>query len=356
MIRRGTALWALFVVVSSLVAAEAIGRLALEDPIADPHLVGMVDPSSDSRRMTPSKSYTSTAGVRIHINEFGFRTRTADARIPAPSDARIRIAVLGDSETFCEALPYDHCLPGQLEKSLRARYPTADFEVLSFGIPGTNTRDHLRWLREIVLPLQPDVVLLNYVLNDIELFDRTTIIDLRHWYDRSFLVRYVRYQRFLTHTAELRREKARVYRRWVETRSHAIWSDYFASLYGDPELWNAMRATLRSLRDESEAAGAAFIMTALAALAEVSDFRFDYYPYRESLAKLRTLGDDGIRFVDMLPAYVEADRPALDYAVTLADLHHNERGNRLLVDYLIERPEFRGLIEPLVAAPSGAGS
>ena len=350
MIDRSTALWMLFVVVTSLIAAEGIARLVLDDPISDPNLIGMLDRESDVRRMTPRKSYTSAAGISIHINELGFRTRTADASVRPPSGDRIRIAVIGDSETFCQALPYDDCLPGRLEISLRERYRGVDLEVLSFGIPGTNTRAHLRWLLDIVLPLRPDIVLLNFVMNDIELFDQTTIVDLRHWYDRSFLVRYVRYQRFRKRTAELQREKARVYRRWVDTRSHQIWGDYFASLYADPDLWDAMHTTLSSLRDESEQAGAAFIMIALAALAEVDDFRFEHYRYREPLAVLRTLNDDGFRFVDALPAYVNAGRPALDYAVSPRDLHHNALGNRLLVDYLIDHELFRSVMDPLVAS------
>jgi hypothetical protein len=341
--------WVLFLLVASAAATEFVAPLLLADPV-DTNLFGMVDRRQHSRRMMPGQSWTTRQGVEIHINELGFRTRVAHGTIPAKSAQRIRIAVLGDSETFCMALPYDDCLPGRLQLVLNEKFPDTSFEVLSFAIPGANTLDQMRWLQQIVIPLEPDLVVLHYVLNDIELFDVGSSVDLGHWYDRSFVVRYVRYSLFQRETNELRREKARVYKRWNDTADQTIWADYLASLYASGSLWNWMRTTLREMNSSCERAEIEFLVTTIAALAAWPDFRLESNPYRDSFAVLRSIRDDGIAFIDPLPAYGGAGLSLEEIVVSPTDYHHNAAGNRLLVDYIVEQPEFTQRIQRIRAA------
>lgn len=350
---RRSATWVLFVLVASAGVTEIVAPLVLQDPV-DTNLFGMVDRRQHSRRMMPSQSWTTQQGVEIHTNELGFRTRVARGTIPAKSAQRVRIAVLGDSETFCMALPYDDCLPGRLQLVLNERFPGTSFEVLSFAIPGANTLDQMRWLRQIVIPLEPDLVVLHYVLNDIELFDVGSSIDLGHWYDRSFVVRYVRYSLFQRETNELRRKKAGVYERWNATADQTIWADYLASLYASAPLWNWMRATLREMSSSCERADIEFLVTTLAALAAWPDFRLETNPYQESFAVLRSIREDGIAFIDPLPAYAGAGLSLEEIVVSPTDYHHNAAGNRLLVDYIVEQPEFTQRIQRIRAASDAA--
>ena len=336
--------WVLFLLVASAAATEFVAPLLLADPV-DTNLFGMVDRRQHSRRMVPGQSWTTRQGVEIHINELGFRTRVARGTIPAKSAQRIRIAVLGDSETFCMALPYDDCLPGRLQLVLNQKFPDTSFEVLSFAIPGANTLDQMRWLQQIVIPLEPDLVVLHYVLNDIELFDVGNSVDLGHWYDRSFVVRYVRYSLFQRETNELRREKARVYKRWNDTADQTIWADYLASLYASGPLWSWMRTTLREMNSSCENAEVEFLVTTIAALAAWPDFRLESNPYRDSFAVLRSIRDDGIAFIDPLPAYAGAGLSLEEIVVSPTDYHHNAAGNRLIVDYIVEQPEFTDRIQ-----------
>ena len=106
-----------------------------------------------------------------------------------------------------------------------------------------------------------------------------------------------------------------------------------------------MRHTLSEMRQETELSGASFVVTALATLAAVTNFEFEQYRYRDALAKLRTLQEDGIRFIDTLPAYVQAGQPARHYTVSDLDLHHNAAGNQLLVDFIVVHAEFDAAIE-----------
>ncbi len=212
----------------------------------------------------------------------------------------------------------------------------------------------MRWLRQIVIPLEPDLVLLHYVLNDIELFDVGSSIDLGHWYDRSFLVRYVRYSLFQRETNELRRKKARIYERWNATADQTIWADYLASLYASGPLWNWMRATLREMNSSCERAEIEFLVTTIAALAAWTDFRLESNPYRDSFAVLRSIRDDGIAFIDPLPAYGGAGLSLEEIVVSPTDYHHNAAGNRLIVDYIVEQPEFTDRIQRIQGKPGAS--
>lgn len=46
-------------------------------------------------------------------------------------------------------------------------------EVLNFGRPGSETVDHVETLQDAVLPLQPDFVLLQWFVNDVEGHDKS---------------------------------------------------------------------------------------------------------------------------------------------------------------------------------------
>ena len=88
-----------------LVLAEVVARWMLTDPI-DAQLAGMIEDVGELQRLTPGGSWRTKQGVAIHANELGFRCETPCDRIPSKSADRIRVAVLGDSETFCESLPF----------------------------------------------------------------------------------------------------------------------------------------------------------------------------------------------------------------------------------------------------------
>lgn len=96
----------------------------------------------------------------VLLNEHGFRERSYAT--PKPP-GKYRIAVIGDSFTFGNGLDPRERYTNVLDTWLPDQY-----EVLNFGIPGNNTPHHLDTLRARVLPAQPDFVLLQWFVNDIE--------------------------------------------------------------------------------------------------------------------------------------------------------------------------------------------
>lgn len=92
-------------------------------------------------------------------NGDGFRERPFAAK-PA---GVYRIAIVGDSFTFGNGLETRQRFSDLLQQWLPARV-----EILNMGIPGDNTPQHLETVRSRVLPLDPDYVLLQWFVNDIE--------------------------------------------------------------------------------------------------------------------------------------------------------------------------------------------
>jgi hypothetical protein len=303
-------------------------------------------------RMEPGR-WVNEAGVAIHINDLGFRGRSTGP-IPPKSPQRIRIAVLGDSETLCMALAYDDCFPGRLERVLHQRFPNSSFEVISFGVVGTNTLQHEQWLNQLVVPLEPDLVILEYVMNDIEIFDEgVNVVDLGHWYDRIFAVRYARFRLFAKRSAGLRHKKEKAHEVFEATTDQSLWADYLTGLYAQPELWSVMRSTLRRMSRVCDEAGIEFSIIGLPPLAGAGDFRFDSYRYRDARLLLGGLRDDGLLFMEPLPAFERTGMPPSAFAVSSTDYHHNAKSNHLLVKFLVEHSGFREQLDRVRARVPG---
>ncbi len=101
------------------------------------------------------------------INAYGIRDR--DYPLDAPAGT-LRIVVLGDSVGFglCSvmegALPLGAVFSEVLERELAAHGRRA--EVINLSVSGYNTAQETAFFEEKGLPLEPDLVLVAYVLND----------------------------------------------------------------------------------------------------------------------------------------------------------------------------------------------
>ncbi|MFC1877895.1 SGNH/GDSL hydrolase family protein [Thermodesulfobacteriota bacterium] len=116
-----------------------------------------------------NSSYFCIRGYKkdIHLNSLGYREK--EFEIIKPTN-RYRIAVIGDSFTFGQGIQVTDRFSNVLEKSLNDR--TDKFEVLNFGVPGSESVDHLRTLKNTVLGLHPDFILLQWFINDFEGHDK----------------------------------------------------------------------------------------------------------------------------------------------------------------------------------------
>jgi lysophospholipase L1-like esterase len=104
--------------------------------------------------------------VEIATNELGLRERVLKPHFPGER----RILVLGDSVAFGWGVKVEDAFPRQLEQKLSLS-SAGVVETINSGVPGYNSAQELAFLQMYGARLQPDMVLLLYVDNDIEAID-----------------------------------------------------------------------------------------------------------------------------------------------------------------------------------------
>jgi lysophospholipase L1-like esterase len=97
------------------------------------------------------------------INALGFRG--AEVETPKRGD-RFRVVIMGDSVTFGNGVGDDETYSAQLARRLGGA-GSRNVEVINAGIPAYDTWQHTLLLEEVVLSLEPDLVVLGFYENDI---------------------------------------------------------------------------------------------------------------------------------------------------------------------------------------------
>jgi len=149
-------------------------------------LEDVVRPSPDPKRiyeLLPDLDVTIVH--RIVTNSAGFRGHEFAATKP-PST--VRIVGLGDSVMFGLGLEESETFLARLGPLLSARFPSVAWEVVNLAVPGYDTVNEVATLEAKGLGYAPDLVILNFVADDLGLpkfiVRRSQPLAL----DRSFLV------------------------------------------------------------------------------------------------------------------------------------------------------------------------
>src|SRR5262249_33518898 len=133
--------------------------------------------------------------IHIRINAAGQRD---DRNLPTEKSSGVfRVVVLGDSFTFGGKVPLEQTFSPSLERALGALEPSRRFEVVNLAVPGYNTEQEMLGLKEVGLGYHPDLVIVNFVLNDagrmVQLIPYASRlpIGLRRVLKRSDLVQFI---------------------------------------------------------------------------------------------------------------------------------------------------------------------
>ncbi len=107
-------------------------------------------------------------------NSSGFRGEEFER---AKEEGVYRIAFLGDSFTFGEGVKFEDTYPEVTESLLSGKYPDKKFESYNFGVGGYNTSQELFLLKNVVLGMNVDALVVGYTLGDAEfpLFRRNAL-------------------------------------------------------------------------------------------------------------------------------------------------------------------------------------
>ena len=123
------------------------------DKKADPHLIFRHKSSWEKRY----------GNVLVTYNERGLRDRPVRPKV----EGEYRILALGDSVTFGWGVPQDQIFAFRLEQLMQSRLQRP-MRVINSGVGGYNTVQEVTYFKQEGVKFQPDLVVLTYVVNDIE--------------------------------------------------------------------------------------------------------------------------------------------------------------------------------------------
>lgn len=86
--------------------------------------------------------------------------------IEIPADGKLRIVMMGDSNTYGLYLKEDESYPSVFEKNWNERHPDQPIQVINLGFPGTNSSRVLKSMPDVIKTFSPDVITVMVGVND----------------------------------------------------------------------------------------------------------------------------------------------------------------------------------------------
>ena len=251
-------------------------------------------------------------GVDIVIN--GQKLRDHETPFEKPV-GEVRVLMLGDSLTFGWGVSFEDTTSQLLEGLLQARAaPGLRVRVINAGVGNYNTVQEIAYFLREGYRYDPDVVVLNYFINDAEpVPTKRTVPILSDTYTYVFLM-----GRFDV----LRREIA----------GDPSWKQYYRYLYSDGTGgWIAVMKSLAKLAVYCRAQKIGLLVAHYPELHVLDD-----YPFKGVRDRLHAAADEiGARFIDLYPAV--AGKQASSLWVSPTDAHPNGTANRLFAEHLVAR-------------------
>jgi len=296
-------------------------------------------------------------GESLVVNSIGMRDREYTIEKPA----RVaRIAVLGDSYAFGNGVPAAATFVKVLEREMNAnRRAGVRYEVMNFGVKGYDTTQESATLREVALPLDPDVLIVAYFLNDVgdpERFvpggepargggrdadgeaptrapGRAGAVPARMRI-REFLVSRSRLAGFLI-------QQIAIAVRSVVSVPYQGVVDYNLPFVENDETWRGSKAALREIKAVADSIAAPMMVVIIP---EMGNFN-ERYPFRAAHDTLATFcAEIGVPTCDLLGGFMGLEAKRLWVAPD--DPHFNRRAHRLAAEQIARALEANGLLWP----------
>ncbi len=287
------------------------------------------------------------AGVPVSFNGLGLRDAE---RAPRPAAGAYRILALGDSVTFGMGVAQEQTYPRQAEALLNGRGGAGpQVEVLNMGMPGYNTLHELALLKESGLALEPDMVVVGFLYNDIEPSSgqRESPGAQR---ESSSAERESSSFRPVLNDSLLWLKKHSLLVAWASPRLGGLLRPLgFSSLgqvgsvkdqyvEGNPQ-WQAVRAALLEMQRLTRERGIELVVMIIPAMARFDDAAYPIKEYHQAVAAF--CRGQGIRTLDLLPAFWGMD--GTRFWISATDGHPNAQGQRIIAQALA------GYVAPLLA-------
>lgn len=241
-------------------------------------------------------------GADVEINSMGLRDREYPLAKP---EGMTRIVMLGDSVTFGWGVEEEDTVSTLLENRLNDGLAAPVYEVINAGVGNYNSSMEITSFLEREAKLNPDIVVLNYFINDAEPTPQrknSTVLE------NSYAAVYI------------------MSRIDILERTYfggADWRDYYSALYDeDAAGWQQNREAIRRLAEYCERNGIALMIVNYPELHQLAD-----YPFPHVTDKVRALAAElDAPFHDLLPSVREFEPESLWVSPT--DAHPNAKATR----------------------------
>lgn len=239
-------------------------------------------------------------GADVQINSL--KLREDEIPFEKPADTK-RILMLGDSLTFGWGVTQEDTT-SEILQALIDRESTGKVQVINTGVGNYNTSMETGYFFEDGRKFDPDVIVLNYFINDAEVTPRKKGWSLLN---ASYLYVFVkgRYDVFT--------------RTFLGGEN---WQEYYQNLYGDDkEGWNASKESILKLGEYASQNGIRFVVAHYPELHEL-----EQYPFGDVTRKVAEVANQaGAVFVDLTPTVSGFDPESL--WVSPEDAHPNRKAN-----------------------------
>ena len=224
--------------------------------------------------------------ANISLNSDGFCGPEYSITKPAST---FRIIMLGDSETLSFMLAQSDALAAQLESLLNQKSGLVRYEAFNFGVEGYGTFQELEMLKTKGLKYNPDLIILNYVLNDPEPGE--------YYFEKTFFVRHsalVRYFSYRIKKALIRRERKRLN---IKTEV----DNYY--YYHSPKYFIPVKEAILEMADIAGERGNKLVVVIFPCSSiMVKDFK-ENYPYWPLHKLVKSINSSNIICIDLIDEF-----------------------------------------------------
>jgi lysophospholipase L1-like esterase len=281
-------------------------------------------------RHLPDQHFENPDPTWIDINGYGLRD-PEEIRVEKPAGTW-RVLCLGDSFTYGLQIPFEKTYSRRIEDLLGARAGSGTVEVWNAGTNGYTSCQELAWLEHYGLALDPDVVTVGFVMNDVLPIEPESVPSPAP--GRQELLRVPLFEWIIKASlgsAARKREKTED-ERWVAEYQGQV-ELYPSSSPRAQALWDDALACLRELARITREKGVPLVLIVFPSIVQMEA----PLPEPEPQALLRALAaEEGLLFVDLLPAFAELGRQALIADVSHPSVLGNEAAAQALARAMLE--------------------
>jgi lysophospholipase L1-like esterase len=251
-----------------------------------------------------------------------FRTNSLGLRGPEipPKNKRFRILVLGDSYTFGWVLPEGDTYPALLQSQLSSE--GSNVEVINGGAPGYGTVQEEDFLKKIYPKIEPDYVVLGFVMNDAE--PQNTVPqnpNELYKYASSWMLESLKFFWIQKHFRGSR---------FLSSRLYYYNGKYLKGFESDSGKWKEARQALKGIKELCASRHSGFLVVILPDVTENLDDTYRFTPIHNTV--MRWAKDLKIDAIDVLPAFRGKNRD--DYSVP-DDGHPNKKANEIIAAQIV---------------------